>query len=179
MRRYTDEPRHRLQSTLHVAHTCRLDALWSVQSVLIRYFRSRDCCAAHASQASSKIPAADTLLSPCAEHYGFQLPDNPHDTALLPPAALARHLGGDAAAALPPAQAALHCCGVPTWHLLQVCCRFRIPLTVPDEQFRHGRQLCGLQALRLAAASAKELRNGGHLAAAGMPIGPAAEARQV
>lgn len=109
--------------------------------LLIRYFRSRDCCAAQASQASSKIPAADALLSPCAEHYGFQLPDNPHDTALLPPAALARHLGGDAAAALPLAQAALHCCGVPTWHLLQVCCRFRVPLTVPDEQFLHGPQL--------------------------------------
>lgn len=37
----------------------------------------------------------------------------------------------------------------------------------------------GLQALRLAAASAKERRSGGHLAAAGMPISPAAEARQV
>jgi hypothetical protein len=59
-----------------------------------------------------------------AEHYGFQLPNNPHDTALLPPPALAGVLGPDTAAALPPAQAALHRCGVPTWRLLQVRLHF-------------------------------------------------------
>jgi hypothetical protein len=57
-----------------------------------------------------------------AEHYGFQLDDNPHDMALLPQPVLARALGSEAAAALPPAQAALHACGVPSWALLQVAC---------------------------------------------------------
>jgi hypothetical protein len=57
-----------------------------------------------------------------AEHYGFQLDDNPHDMALLPQPVLAQALGAEAAAALPPAQAALHGCGVPSWALLQVAC---------------------------------------------------------
>jgi hypothetical protein len=55
-----------------------------------------------------------------AEHYGFQLDDNPHDMALLPRHVLARALGLEAAAALPAAQAALHACGAPSWALLQV-----------------------------------------------------------
>ena len=57
-----------------------------------------------------------------AEHYGFQLHDNPHDMALLPQPVLAQALGSEAAAALLPAQAALHACGMPSWALLQVAC---------------------------------------------------------
>ena len=57
-----------------------------------------------------------------AEHYGFQLDDNPHDMALMPQPILVRALGSEAAAALPPAKAALHACGVPSWALLQVAC---------------------------------------------------------
>ena len=55
-----------------------------------------------------------------AEHYGFQLDDNPHDTALLPRHVLAHALGSEAAAQLKAAQASVHACGVPSWALLQV-----------------------------------------------------------
>lgn len=83
------------------------------------------------------------------EHYGFQLEDNPHDTAILPRAIVQRVLGEKAAEELPLEAAALHPCGIPKWSLLQ--------------------------ALRLSAADPSDRRRSGHRAAAGQPITPAAE----
>jgi hypothetical protein len=80
-------------------------------------------CAHHALKHT--LEEAWTGAVVIAEHYGFQLDDNPHDMAVLPRHLLAGALGSEAAAQLKAAQAAVHACGVPSWALLQVAWSIR------------------------------------------------------
>ncbi len=67
---------------------------------------------------SIRVPDPNPTLSYAAEHYGFLLPTNGHDRALLPPGAFGSLEPELAAAGLAPAARWLHPGGLPCWALL-------------------------------------------------------------
>ena len=67
---------------------------------------------------STRVYDPKSTLLHAAEHYGFLLPANGHDRALLPPGAFGTLEPELAAAGLAPAARWLHPEGLPCWALL-------------------------------------------------------------